>query len=345
MLESIFLQLEGIGLQHLLEPIIDTQWFGCPDNCIVQGGEYHDLINFILSPIIYIIIGIAVGAGLLVKFARRSRRIKKERKISYTEKIKEIDSKMHKPVQDNKQEKRLEKKKYLEQITHEPQKAYLDWVTSLDPEHPQTANIKAVHAEAKEIVPPEQKILEQQVEKMMKEENLSEDEAVEKIIEQMKIKPTINIPEQASRIVEKPSGEIIDVFTDPIEIMNKIPLEKDSDKDIFKQDITPKKYPKRLVAIQKKLKLQKKESGKTKFVLTDLGKLRRDQYAEQIENKFLKWTFPMPEYLGKNKSYQKTNDEIKLEVKKFALFCSMAEFMIDKKRKKKHYWREIPIGE
>lgn len=324
MLESIFLQLESIGLQHLLEPIIDTQWFGCPDNCIVQGSQEHDLINFILSPIIYIIIAIGVGLGLLFKFARRSRRIKKERKISYTEKIKEFDSKIMKPVQDNKQEKRLEKKKYLEQITHEPQKAYLDWVASLDPEHPQTSNIKAVHAEAKEIVPPEQKILEQQVEKMMKEENLTEDKATDKIIEQMKI------PQEASRIVQKPSGEIIDVF---------------EDKDIFKQDIIPKKYPKRLVAIQKKLRLQKKEKGNTKFVLTDLGKLRRDQYAEQIENKFLKWTFPMPEYLGKNKSYQKTNDEIKLEVKKFALFCSMAEFMIDKKRKKKHYWREIPIAE
>lgn len=330
MLELIFLQLESIGLQHLLEPIIDTQWFGCPDNCIVQGGEYHELINFILSPIIYIIIGIGIGVGLLVKFARRARRIKKARKISYPEKIKEFDSKMMKPVQDNKQEKRLEKKKYLEQITHEPQKAYLDWVASLDTEHPQTANIQTVHAEAKEIeiVPPEQKILEQQVEKMMKEENLTEDKATDKIIEQM------DIPQEASRIVEKPSGEIIDVF-----------VEKEDDKDIFKQDITPKKYPKRLVTIQKKLRLQKKEKGKTKFVLTDLGKLRRDQYAEQIENKFLKWTFPMPEYLGKNKAYQKTDDEIKLEVKKFALFCSMAEFMIDKKRKKKHYWREIPIAQ
>lgn len=335
MLESIFLQLESIGLQHLLEPIIDTQWFGCPDDCIIQGGEYHELLNFLLSPILYVIIGIAVGVGLLVKFARRSRRIKKEKKISYAEKIKEFDRdnvgilKMPKmkSVQDNKQEKRLEKKKYLEQITHEPQKAYLDWVTSLDPEHPQTANIKAVHTETKEIVSPEQKILEQQVEKMMKEEHLSEDKATDKIIEQMKI------PQEASRIVEKPSGEIIDVFTEQY------------DKDIFKQDITPKKYPKRLLAIQKKLKLQKKESGKTKFVLTDLGKLRRDQYAEQIENNILKWTFPLPEYLGKNKVYQKTDDEIKLGVKKLALFCSMAEFMIDKKRKKKRYWREIPIGE
>ncbi len=325
MLESIFLQLEGIGLQHLLEPIIDTQWFGCPDDCIVQGSQEHDLINFILSPIIYIIIGIAVGAGLLVKFARRSRRIKKEKKISYAEKI--LEPSKIEPVQVNKQEKRLEKKKYLEQITHEPQKAYLDWVASLDPEHPQTTNIKAVHAETKEIVIPEQKILEQQVEKMMKEEHLSEDKATDKIIEQMKIKPTI-IPEEAT--VQELKTKLEDDFII---------------KDIFKQDVIPKKYPKHLVAIQKKLRLQRKEKGSTKLILTDLGKLRRDQYAEQIENKILKWTFPMPEYLGKNKSYQKTDAEIMLGVKKLALFCSMAEFMIDRKRKKKHYWREIPIGE
>jgi len=329
-LESIFLQLESIGLQHLLEPFFDTQYFGCPDDCIVQGSEEHDIINFVFSPLLYVIIIIGVGLGLLVKFAIRARRIISKRKPSYAEKIKQFDSKMQKKSGTTSTQK-SEKKQFLEQAyKSNPQEAYLDWVSSLDPKHPQTNNIKAVHTEAKEIVTPEQKILEQQVEKMMKEENLSEDKATDKVIEQLKI------PEQASRIVEKPSGETVDVFAEQYE---------EDDTDIFKQDITPKKYPKHLVSLQNKLKLNKKEKSKTSYILNDLGKIRRDQYAEQIESQMLKWVFPLPEYVGKNQEEQKTKDEILLGVKKLALFCSMAEFMADKKRKKKRYWSKIPIGE
>jgi len=134
-LESIFLQLESIGLQHLLEPFFDTQYFGCPDDCIVQGSEEHNIINFVFSPLLYVIIIIGVGTGLLVKYARRLKQIKSERKTSYVEKIKEFDRKIDNKwhgygIQQQKQTK-LEKKKYLEQVTNEPQKAYLDWVSWL----------------------------------------------------------------------------------------------------------------------------------------------------------------------------------------------------------------------
>ena len=90
MLESLFLQLESIGLQHLLKPFFDTQYFGCPDDCIIQGSQEHELINFVFSPLVYVIIIVSVGVGLLVKYARRSRRIKSERKTSYAEKIKQF---------------------------------------------------------------------------------------------------------------------------------------------------------------------------------------------------------------------------------------------------------------
>jgi len=77
-----------------------------------------------------------------------------------------------------------------------------------------------------------------------------------------------------------------------------------------------------------------------------LGKLRRDQYAEQIEKKMLAWVFPLPEYKGKNSEInQKSQSEVLLAVKKLALFCSMGEFMLDSKRKKKRYWSKVPIGE
>jgi len=297
MLESIFLQLESVGLQHLIEPIIDTTYFGCqPDNvdsCIIYGSPEHDLLNFLLSPVLFISVGIAVFSGLLVKFYRNRRRTKiKTGKPSYAEQIKTQEHDMQEPYgkwRDGKKQRQLDKKKYLETaykgfVDSDPQKKYLQWVASLDPEHPQTANIQAVHADTKEIVTPEQKVLEQQVEKIMKEENISEDKATDKVVKQLETE-SIKLPEKPSRIVEKPSGQVIDVFQET--------FEEPEEKDIFKQDIKPKQYPKKLVSLQKKLKLNRKPKQLTRLVLTDLGKLRRDQYAEQIENKRIASGMPM----------------------------------------------------
>lgn len=333
MLESIILQLESVGLQHLLEPFIDTQWFGCPDNCI-SISEQRIFINFLFTPIVYLIIGIGVFSGLLVKFYRNRKRVTKESKDSYVEQI--VKQEKHTKF-GSKNQKKLDKKNYLKTaIESNPQKRYLDWVASLDPEHPQTAHIQAVHTETKELVTPEQKVLEQQVEKIMSEEHVSEDKAVDKVVKQLETE-TIKLPEKPSRIVEKPSGEMIDVFHE---------FEQQEEKDLFKQDIQPKQYPKKLVSLQKKLKLKRKEKVLTRSVLTDLGKVRRDQYAEQIEQRLLAWALPLPVYKGKNSEInQRSSQDVFLAVKKLALFCSMAEFMKDKKRKKKHYWREIPVGE
>jgi len=232
MLESVFLQLESIGLQHLLEPIIDTQWFGCPDNCIVKGSQQHIFINFLLSPILFLSVGIAVFSGLLVKFYRK-RKVTIGSKDSYVQEI--VKQEKHTKF-GTKNQKKLDKKNYLKTALTEanPQKAYLEWVAALDPEHPQTAYIQSVHTETKEIVTPEQEVLEQQVEKIMSEEHISEDKAVDKVVKQLETE-TIKLPEKPSRIVEKPSGEIIDVFHE---------FDQQEEKDLFKQDIQPKQYPK-----------------------------------------------------------------------------------------------------
>jgi len=344
MLESVFLQLESVGLQHLLEPIIDTHNFGCPDFCIEFGSPRHEILNFLLSPILFISIGIAVFSGLLVKFY-----INKRRKLS----IKSTDSYVKEIVKQEKETKQ-EKEEILKTANEKSNPPYLDWIAALDPKHPQTEYIQSVHAETKEIVTPEQKVLEQQVaetkeivtpeqkvleqqvEKIMSEEHISEDKAVDKVVKQLETE-TVKLPEEPSRIVEKPSGETIDVFQE---------FEQQEEKDLFKQDIQPKQYPKKLVSLQKKLKLKRKEKQLTRSVLTDLGKVRRDQYAQQIEQRLLAWALPLPEYKGKNSEiYQQSSQDVLLAVKKLALFCSMAEFMKDKKRKKKRYWREIPVAE
>lgn len=341
MLESIFLQFESVGLQHLLEPMIDTHNFGCPNFCIEYGSPRHDILNFLLSPILFLSIGIAVFSGLLVKFY-----INRRRKLS----IKSTDSYVKEIV---KQEKETifdrKSKEILKTANEKSNPPYLDWIAALDPKHPQTEYIQSVHAETKEIVTPEQKVLEQQVEKIMSEEHISEDKATDKVVKQLETETvklpeepskleteTIKLPEQPSRIVEKPSGQVLDVFQE---------FEQQEEKDLFKQDIEPKQYPKKLVSLQKKLKLKRKEKPLTRSVLTDLGKVRRDQYAQQIEQRLLAWALPLPEYKGKHSEVnQKSSQDVLLAVKKLALFCSMAEFMKDKKRKKKRYWREIPVA-
>ena len=331
MLESILLQLEG--LEIILQPIIDTQYFGCPDDCIVQGSQRHDMINLLFSPVTFIGIGTAIVLGLVVKLVKR----KSQQEPVY-------ESKSFKKYFDK---KKTEKREFLQKnLPVDPTQAYEKFVDSLDSTHPQTDYIKTVHTETNEydLVTPEQKILDEQnkelqldhvekdVEELMKKENISEDEAVKKIIKREKIEII-----EPSRIVEKPSGEVIDEF---------------SEEDIFTQDNPPRKYPPILNKLIKKFKKEKKE--KTIQVLTELGTKRRDEYASIINSQMLKWVFPLQRYkrartdIKGKKTLEVVNEiedeKIYTEVKKLALFCSMAEFMVDKKGKKKRYWREIPIG-
>jgi len=351
MLELILLQLEG--LEILLQPIINTQWLGCPDDCIVQGSQRHETINFFLSPLFFILIGVGVTSGLLFRFrnliVRRKTKQKKEVLQSLIEepqpkKTLDFPSKVNKDKQEKRAFLALGK---LQKNNVDPQQVFSQWVKSLDPSHPQTDNIKTVHTETKEanIVIPEQKVLNEikefptskevtpdvkqyelekdidKVQELMKKEHLTEDEAVTKIIEESSQEKT----------------EFIDV-----------------DQDIFSQDIPPREKFVELDKFLKKIKFRKKEKPKTVAILTELGTKRRDEYAKIINAQMLEWIFPLERYkrsvtdnkgkIGTIVVNEITDEKIHEEIKKFSLFCSMAEFMVDKKTTKKIYWKVLPIA-
>ncbi len=351
MLELILLQLEG--LEIILQPIINTQWLGCPDDCIVQGSQRHETINFFLSPLFFILVGIGITSGLLLKFRSLivRRKIKQKQEVSQQlieepqpKKMLDFGSKVNKDKQEKRAFLALEK---LQKTTVDPQEAFNQWVGSLDPSHPQTENIKTVHTETKEenIVIPEQKVLNEikefptskevvpdvkqyelekdidKVQELMKKEHLTEDEAVTKIIE------------ESSQVKTE---EFIDV-----------------DQDIFSQDIPPREKFVELDKFLKKIKFRKKEKPKTVAILTELGTKRRDEYAKIINAQMLEWIFPLERYkrnVTDNKGKSSTvvvneiaDERIHEEIKKFSLFCSMAEFMVDSKTKKKIYWKVLPI--
>jgi len=149
-----------------------------------------------------------------------------------------------------------------------------------------------------------------QVAELMKLENITEEEAIDKIIAEM---PT------EEEVVEK---------------------EVDMDIDVFKQD-NVEKQPKHLKFFHTQFK--KKQKPKYKFKLTELGSKRRDEYARQVEFLLNDWAFPMPKYAGQNQSYQKDDSEIESGFKKLALFISMCEMMADRRRKKKNYWQKFKL--
>lgn len=354
MLELILLQLEG--LEILLQPVFDTQWFGCPDDCIVQGSQRHEMINFLFSPALFFIVGVGITVGIIFKI----RKLVKERKKSKQKDIEKIIS-FHVPKEEESKERKgtwhfekskAEKKKFLqENVPVDPQQAYDNWVKALDDSHPQTEYIKTVHTETKEadLITPEQKILEErnkalqlehaekQVEELMKKEHITEEEAVEKVIEKDLKDLKIDEPKEKDEF-------IVDV--------------DDVDEDIFSQDKPRRKpLPVPLTKLLKKLRMTrftKQNEEKTIQVLTELGTKRRDQYAEIINAQLLSWVFPLQRYKrsgldskGKATTIIVTeinDDEIRLQIKKLALFCSMGEFMFDRKRKKKRYWRTVPLG-
>jgi len=349
--------------EFLLEPIIDTYYFGCPTSCIVPNGDLHQFLKIIFTPAV--VIGVTVGSlfGTLFALGRlpdlRSLRSFRLRGKTVTEAI--LDSpeaevvvhKEHEPKSIKQYERAIRKEKRndflknLDEMDSNPEIAFSKFLELQDHEnHPMSEPLEVVRTEAKEErIEPEhtaevkmnsekeqefykenKESLEEQakqVSALMKSENITEDEAIDRII-----KETPELSEEKRQ----------DLFTDICEDDDEIKCAV----DVFKLDEKPKVYPKPLRFWHKHFK--KKEKPKYNFNLNDLGRLRRDQYAEQIEIKLAKWALPMPKYAGKNQEYQMEETILKSELKKFALFMSMSEMMADKRKSKKAYWEKVKVA-
>lgn len=328
-------------LEFLFEPIINTIDFGCPDSCIVTNSDYHIFLKTILMPITLVGISAGITFGILVVtrklkpllriFARDPMKnlIKKTKNIKEPKSIKELEHAIRK-------EKKQDFMDLKDDLKEDP---FEQFVKMQSPEHPLTANLEAVRTEAKEqeIIIPEQKLiienaekekidLEEQaktVAKLMEDEGLSEDEAVEKVINDNMVVP------------ETPKIE-----TPKIEERDDIRF---AEKDIFKQDQKHKsKYPKSLRKLEKHFAKKKKKIFR--WNLNALGIERRNEYAEQIELKLSNWTFPLRKYNGKNQDFQKEEGEVKSDLKKLALFLSMGELMKDRDKKKRMYWEKNEVA-
>ncbi len=322
MLEFLEPLLEPL-LQFLFEPLVDTYFFGCPDFCIIPNGDLHQALKVLFMPLVLISIGVGSTLALLIATGRMPSLPKFSRKDPM-EKMIEESQKEPKTVEEL--EDTIRKSKDLKDLKIDnPDEAFEKFIAQQDPEHPLKNNLDAVRTEAKEqeITTPEAQIIKnqakeledqaQQVKELMEKENLTEDEAVERILN-----------ESMPKFVEA-EEELID-------------------KDIFKQDETKSKYPKSKFLRRLEKHFGKKEKPKFKWKLNDLGLLRRDQYAQQIELKLEKWAFPSAKYEGKNQTFQLNDEQIKSDLKKLALFLSMGELMNDKKKKKKMYWERLKVA-
>lgn len=336
-------------LEFLLEPFIDTYFFGCPDSCIVPNSDTHELLKMLFTPLVVIGVSIATVIGTLFALRRRLPNLRslRSRKGKSIEKdspqTEEVVHNAKEPKTIKQFEKAIKKEKKndflskLDEMERNPEIAF-DKFLELQANHPQTESLEVARTEAKEEVKeeePEVKMNDEkeqefyinnkeslekqakQVTELMKSANITEDEAVTRIIDQMPKEPT-----EPTEPTTEPSEDV------------------DLDIDIFKQDIV-EIAPKRLKFFHKHFK--KKEKIKYKFKLTELGTTRRNQYATQIESTLAEWVFPMPKYNGKNQEYQMEEGELKTELKKLSLFLSMGEMIADRKTKKKNYWIRTKI--
>lgn len=333
-------------LEFLFEPLVDTYYFGCPDSCILPNGDTHQFLKMLFTPITAIGVSIGIFVGVLFALGRipdletlRSLRSPFKRKSA----IKEImDSpeavSEHEPKTIKQFERAIrknDKKEFLKNTKEDlnTDLAFDKFLAFQDPAHPQTEPFVAVRTEAKEVeIAKVQEEKEQefykdnkqelekqarQITELMKSENITEEEAIDRIIAEM--------PSE-DKVVET-----------SVEIPSKEEEEVDMDIDIFKQDELKYNPQKKRKFYQKK---EKKQKPKYNYSLTDLGTKRRDEYARQIEIKIHEWALPMPKYNGKNQEYQMEEELLKSEIKKLCLFISMAEMMADKKTSKKHYWNK-----
>lgn len=329
-------------LEFLFEPIVNVYYFGCPDNCIVDFTQKRpdtslkEAVEIFLMPITFLLISAGATFGFLYATNRLNilsrfrdpmkKMIEKSKKNKEPKSIKELEQAIRK-------EKKQEFLDLNDDLKDDP---FTKFVEMQSPEHPLTANLEAVRTEAKEqeIIVPEQKLITENAEKekldleeqakkvakLMEEDGLTEDEAVEKVI-------TDSIPVTPVTPKAEPRDDI-----------------RFAEKDIFKQDRKPKKskLPKSLQKIQKHY--AKKEKKVYKWTLNALGIERRNEYADQIELKLNNWTFPLRKYNGKNQDFQKEEGEIKSDLKNFALFLSMGELMKDRDKKKRMYWEKVLVA-
>jgi hypothetical protein len=345
-------------LEFLLDPFIDTYFFGCPDSCIVPNSDTHQVLKILFTPLVVLVVGIGAIIGTLLASGRmpnleslrslrsksQSPETKEPEQIPEPKKIYKTEKQFEKAVRKEQRRDFLSK---VDEMDRNPDIAFNKFLAS-QVSHPQTESLKAVRTEAKEpemTKEPEmssekeqefykdnKESLEKQakeVAELMKSENITEDEAIDRIIQEM--------PQEVEVEVE---GKKV-----PQEVEVEVEGKKDEinmEENVFEQDIKEKEYPKHLKFFHNQFK--KKEKPKYKFNLTKLGSQRRDQYADQIENKLQEWVFPMPTYAGKNQEYQINDDLIKSELKKLSLFISMCEMVVDKRTKKKTYWEKIRIG-
>jgi len=54
-------------LEFLLEPFIDTYFFGCPDSCIVPNSDTHEFLKILFTPLV--VIGVSIGVVFGALFA------------------------------------------------------------------------------------------------------------------------------------------------------------------------------------------------------------------------------------------------------------------------------------
>jgi len=346
--------------EFLLEPFIDTYFFGCPDSCIVPNGDTHQMLKILFTPLVALVVGIGAIIGTLAVLGRlpnleslRSIRRKSgtqaimdspEAEVVYTAKEPKTIKQFERAI---KKEQRNDFLSKLDEMDSNPEIAF-DKFLQLQDSHPLTESLEVARTEAKEEVTPDVKMTTEkeqefytdnkqelekqakQITELMKSENITEDEAIDRIIKEMPTEVKVEVKDDEvnllanADLVKEKDGEI------------------DVDTDIFKQDIEEKVYPKHLKFFHNQFK--KKEKPKFKFTLTELGTKRRDEYAVQIEKKLQDWALPMPKYEGKNQEYQMEEGLLMSELKKLALFLSMGELMADKKKSKKVYWEKIRIN-
>lgn len=385
-------------LEFLLEPLVDTYYFGCPDSCIRPNGNTHEFLKILFTPLV--VLGVSIGLTFTTLFALgrlptieslglrsinlRSFKIRKEKPINNLtaqELTKNVVTELrNQPESIAELEhaiKRDDKKKFLQGKDLNPELAFDKFVNFQDPNHPLTDNLKTVRTELKdekktleeafpiqkespedktpeaiekdlkipEVEKPQVKMSTTQEQKFYQENKDDLERQARKITELMK-NENLSEDEATDRVIQETEAE--DEAQDLQEKLNEKPEEKevedekvDMEIDVFQQDTKPKLYPKHVKFLQKQFK--KKEKPKYKFNLTKLGSQRRNEYAKQIEVKLQEWAFPMPKYAGKNQELQIPDELVKSELKSLSLFISMCEMIADKRKSKKSYWERIRV--
>ena len=163
--------------EFLLDPLIDTYYFGCPDSCVIPNGNVHQLLKILFTPVV--VIGTSIGVTFATLFALgrlpdletlRSLRPRLRSK-SVTQAIMDSPEASASPSAEHKEpsldqlEKNLSRqwKKEVSKVAKDitPDDAFGKFISSLDPEHPQTEILKTARTEAKEeeIITPEMKLI------------------------------------------------------------------------------------------------------------------------------------------------------------------------------------------